>query len=57
MPIEIRELVLRATVRTETRKEEKNFLTKSDLYEFERNLKRNLKREIQREIKAFKARR
>ncbi len=57
MPIEIRELVLKATVRT-TRDETKvDYITKADLYEFERQFKRNLKRQIQKEIRSFSRRR
>lgn len=57
MPIEIREIVLRATVRTSRDTQKESYLTKDDLFEFERQFKRNLKRQIQKEIKAFSKRR
>ena len=58
MPIEIRELVIKSTVRSVQNAGPKpEYLTKEDLVDYDRRLQRSLKRQIQKEVKEAKRRR
>jgi hypothetical protein len=54
MPIEIKELVLKATVRVSKTAPEAEYITRDELDRFERKLRRDISREIAKEIKRSK---
>lgn len=57
MPIEIKELVLKATVRISKTARDEEFITREEFARYERKLRRDLTREIAKEIKRSKSRR
>jgi|GEM_PF-7092287 len=57
MPIEIKELVLKATVRIEKSDPNAEFISREEMARFERKLRRDISREIAKEIKRSKNRR
>lgn len=57
MPIEIKELVLKATVRVSKTAPEAEYVTRDEFARFERKLRRDITREIGKEIKRSKSRR
>lgn len=57
MPIEIKELVLKATVRIAKSDPDAEFVTRDELARFERKLHRDVSREIAKAIKQSKNRR
>ncbi len=55
MPIEIKELVLKATVRVSKTIPEAEFITREEFVKFERRLLREVSREVEKGIKRSKS--